>query len=134
MSRSVAKLSAYRVALVAKIQASQVWRDKDPNATPVTFLREELVVDHQEAKADLRAAASFERFPELAQACRDGRVARDKMDLILRIGSRNPARERALPRFMNIFIDLAAGGTVVAAAAGTRTVGRPGRSGDHGPG
>ena len=108
VSRSVAKLSAYRVALVAKIQASQVWRDKDPNATPVTFLREELVVDHHEAKADLRAAASFERFPELAQACQDGRVSRDKMDLILRIGSRNPARERALPRFMNIFIDLAA--------------------------
>ena len=108
VSRSVAKLSAYRVALVAKIQASQVWRDKDPNATPVTFLREELVVDHHEAKADLRAAAPFERFPELAQACQDGRVSRDKMDLILRIGSRNPARERALPRFMNIFIDLAA--------------------------
>ena len=37
VSRSVAKLSAYRVALVAKIQASQVWRDKDPNATPVTL-------------------------------------------------------------------------------------------------
>ena len=29
-----AKLSAYRVALVAKVQSSQVWREKDPNATP----------------------------------------------------------------------------------------------------
>ena len=108
VSRSAAKLSAYRVALVAKVQSSQVWREKDPNATPVSFLREELVVDHHEAKADLRAAESCERFPELAQACRDGRVARDKMDLILRVGLRNRQRERALPRFMNIFIDLAA--------------------------
>ena len=74
----------------------------------MSFLREELVVDHHEAKADLRAAESCERFPELAQACRDGRVARDKMDLILRVGLRNRQRERALPRFMNIFIDLAA--------------------------
>ena len=82
--------------------------EKDPNATPVSFLREELVVDHHEAKADLRAAESCERFPELAQACRDGRVDRDKMDLILRVGLRNRQRERALPRFMNIFIDLAA--------------------------
>ena len=108
VSRSAAKLSAYRVALVAKVQSSQVWREKDPNATPVSFLREELVVDHHEAKADLRAAESCERFPELAQACRDGRVDRDKMDLILRVGLRNRQRERALPRFMNIFIDLAA--------------------------
>ena len=83
--------------------------EKDPNATAASFLREELVLDHHEAKADLRAATSFERFPELAQACRDGRVSRDKMDLILRIGLRNPTRERALPRFMSIFIDLAAG-------------------------
>ena len=30
------------------------------------------------------------------------------MDLILRVGLRNRQRERALPRFMNIFIDLAA--------------------------
>ena len=63
VSRSAAKLSAYRVALVAKVQSSQVWREKDPNATPVSFLREELVVDHHEAKADLRAAESCERFP-----------------------------------------------------------------------
>ena len=109
VSRSAAKLSAYRVALVSKINSSQVWREKDPNATAASFLREELVLDHHEAKADLRAATSFERFPELAQACRDGRVSRDKMDLILRIGLRNPTRERALPRFMSIFIDLAAG-------------------------
>lgn len=109
VSRSAAKLSAYRVALVSKINSSQVWRERDPNATAASFLREELVLDHHEAKADLRAATSFERFPELAQACRDGRVSRDKMDLILRIGLRNPTRERALPRFMSIFIDLAAG-------------------------
>ena len=108
VSRSAAKLSAYRVALVAKIQASQVWRDNDPNATPASFLRGELALDHSEAKADLRAAESCERFPELAQACRDGRVARDKMDAILRVGLRTTQRERALPRFLNIFIDLAA--------------------------
>jgi hypothetical protein len=81
---------------------------KDPNASPSSYLREELVFDHHEAKKDLRAATSFDRFPELAQACRDGRVAREKMDLILQIGLRNRQRERALSRFMNIFIDLAA--------------------------
>lgn len=107
VSRSAAKLSAYRVALVSKVNSSQVWREKDPNATAASFLREELVLDRHEATADLRAATSFERFPELAQACRDGRVARDKMDLILRIGLRNPQRDRALPQFMAIFIDLA---------------------------
>ena len=96
VSRSAAKLSAYRVALVSKINKSQVWREKDPNATAASFLREELVLDHHEAKADLRAATSFERFPELAQACRDGRVSRDKMDLILRIGLRNPTREQGI--------------------------------------
>ena len=98
VSRSAAKLSAaYRVALVSKINSSQVWREKDPNATAASFLREELVLDHHEAKADLRAATSFERFPELAQACRDGRVSRDKMDLILRIGLRNPTRSGRCP-------------------------------------
>ena len=37
VSASAAKLSAYRVALVSKIQTSQVWRESDPNATAASF-------------------------------------------------------------------------------------------------
>lgn len=107
LARTVAKLSAYRVALVARVEASGIWKDEDSNATPESFLREELVVDRHEVAADLRAASSFDRFPLLKQACLEGLVSRDKMDLILRTGLRNQAREDALPQFMPIFVEMA---------------------------
>ena len=122
------------VALVAKIQASQVAGQKTErdagdvpargNSSWITRRRKRICGQQHHLNVS----------PNWLQALPGWSSSRDKMDLILRIGSRNPAREQALPRFMNIFIDLAAGGTVVAAAASTRTVGRPGRSGDHGPG
>lgn len=107
-TRSAAKLSSLRVALVAKVNSSQIWRDRGgPNTTAASFLREEHLLDHGEAKADLVAAQGCERFPELADACRAGCVSRDKVDLILRIGLRNRQREVALPAFIPIFIELA---------------------------
>lgn len=102
-----AKLDAYRVSLVAAIDASQVWRESDPNATPASFLRQEHVLDQRTAKSDLRAAKSFSRFPELEQACQDGRVSREKVDVILAFGLRTTQREAALGEFLRIFIDLA---------------------------
>lgn len=107
MTESSAKWNAYRVALVSRVESSQVWRESEPNATAASYLRQELVADHGEVKAALRAADSFDRFPELAKACREGRLSSDKMDLILRIGRRNPQREAALPEFLSIFIELA---------------------------
>lgn len=104
---SSAKLNAYRVALVDRIKSSQVWRADDPNATPASFLRQEHVLDSREAQSELRAADSFGRFPELEKACREGKLSRDKMNLILSFGLRNPQREAALPEFMSIFIELA---------------------------
>lgn len=102
-----AKVDALRVSLVATIQTSEVWRATDPNGTPASFLRREHLLDHHQARADLRAAESYARFPELAQACRDGRIGRDKVDVILGIGLRNPQRSEALPDFLHIFIGLA---------------------------
>lgn len=107
VTRTVAKLSAYRVALVARVNSSRVWQENSNHPNPGSFLREELVADHHEVATDLRAAASFGRFPLLADACREGRVSRDKMDLILRTGLRNQAREDALPQFMPIFVEMA---------------------------
>ena len=78
VAATAAKLSAYRVSLVSTIESSQVWRESDPNATAASFLRHEHVVDQREAKADLRAAHSFTRFPELERACRDGVLSREK--------------------------------------------------------
>ena len=107
VTASAAKLSAYRVSLVAKIQSSQVWRDTDPNATPASFLRQEHVVDQREAKADLRAAESFGRFPDLERACRDGLLSREKMDLIVSIGLRTREREAVFGEFVALFVDIA---------------------------
>lgn len=102
-----AKLDAYRVSLVAAINNSQVWRAADPNATPASFLRQEHVLDQRAAKSDLRAVQSFSRFPELEQACQEGRVSREKADAILSFGLRTPQRQAALGDFLRVFIDLA---------------------------
>ncbi|NQU36957.1 MAG: DUF222 domain-containing protein [Actinobacteria bacterium] len=102
-----AQLDAYRISLVATIRSSEVWRESDPNGTPASFLRNVHVMDHRQAKADLRTAAAFERFPELEQACRDGRVSREKVDAILSFGLRNKHREDALGEFLSIFVELA---------------------------
>jgi len=102
-----AQLDAYRISLVGTIQSSEVWRESDPNGTPASFLRNEHVMDHRQAKADLRTANAFARFPELEQACQDGRVGREKVDVILSFGLRNKHREAALGEFLSIFIELA---------------------------
>lgn len=107
VSASAAKLSAYRVALVSKIQTSQVWRESDPNATAASFLRQEHVVDHREARADLRAAESFGRFPDLQRACRVGKLSREKMDLIVSVGLRTAEREAVFGDFVALFVDIA---------------------------
>lgn len=107
LSVLAAKLDAYRVSLVSTIQSSQVWREDDPNGTPASFLRQQHLLDHRQAKADLRSAQSFDRYPELAQACRDGRISRDKVDTILSVGLSNSTREAALGEFIQIFVDLA---------------------------
>ena len=57
------------------------------------------VLDQRTAKSDLRAAKSFSRFPELEQACQDGRVSREKVDVILAFGLRTTQREAALGEF-----------------------------------
>jgi len=102
-----AQLDAYRISLVATIQSSEVWRESDPNGTPASFLRNEHVMDHWQAKADLRTARAFGRFPKLEQACREGRVSRAKVDVILSFGLRNSHREAALGEFISIFVELA---------------------------
>ncbi len=107
-----AQLDAYRVALVDTIRASEVWREDDPNGTPASFLRREHVMDHRQAKSDLRTAAAFARFPELEQACQAGRVSRAKVDVILAVGLRNTQRDTALGDFIGIFVDLAARVTI----------------------
>ena len=107
VAATAAKLSAYRVSLVSTIESSQVWRESDPNATAASFLRHEHVVDQREAKADLRAAHSFTRFPELERACRDGALSREKMDLIVSIGLRTEPREAVFGEFVALFVDLA---------------------------
>ena len=107
VSAFAAKLSAYRVALVSKIQTSQVWRESDPNATAASFLRQEHAVDHREAKADLRAAESFGRFPDLQRACRAGKLSREKMDLIVSVGLRTAEREAVFGDFVSLFVDIA---------------------------
>lgn len=103
-----AKLDACRVTLVSRIQDSDVWSQRNPAATAASFLREHHVLDVREAKSDLAAAESFQEFPALAAACRDGRVSRPKLDLITRTAMHSPARREAFGSFVEIFTDLAA--------------------------
>ncbi len=107
-----AQLDAYRVSLVDTIRTSEVWRETDPNGTPASYLRNEHLMDQRQAKSDLRTATAFTRFPELAQACRAGRVSRAKVDVILAVGLKNQHREDALGDFIAIFVDLAARVTI----------------------
>ena len=102
-----AKVDAYRLSLVAAIESSEVWRAADPNGTPASFLRQEHVLDQRTVRSDLRAAKSFGRFPELQRACLEGRISREKVDVILAFGLRTPQRESALGEFLSIFIELA---------------------------
>ena len=102
-----AMVDAFRVGLVAAIDTSEVWRESNPNATAASFLREQHTLDHGQARADLRAAESFDRFPVLGDACREGRVSRDKADLILSFGLRNATREAVFGEFVGIFTELA---------------------------
>ena len=107
VAQLAATVDALRVGLVNVVRDSEVWRDSDPNGTPASFLRQEHVLDQRHAKSDLRAAESFDRYPSLARAARDGAISREKVDLILMFGRRNIQREAALPEFIDIFIELA---------------------------
>lgn len=102
-----AKLDAYRLSLISAIDSSEVWRAADPNGTPASFLRQEHVLDQRTARSDLRAAKSFVRFPDLERACVEGRISREKVDVMLGFGLRTAAREAALGEFLGIFIELA---------------------------
>lgn len=102
-----ARVDALKVSLVSRVRMSDVWRESDPNGTPASFLRQEHTLDHRQVKAELRLAQAYDRFPELEQACRSGRLSRDKVEVILSIGLRNEQRSEALGSFLRIFIELA---------------------------
>ena len=103
-----AKLDAYRVELVAVIATSSVWSQSAPNATMASFLRAEHLLDHRHAAADVRVARAFRTYPALADACHDGRVSREKADLIIAVGEHNQTRADVLAQFMDTFITIAA--------------------------
>ncbi len=103
-----AKLDAYRVELVAVIANSSVWSQSAPNATMASFLRAEHLLDHRHASADVRVARAFRTYPALADACHDGRVSREKADLIIAVGEHNQTRADVLAQFMDTFITIAA--------------------------
>jgi hypothetical protein len=99
-------VDALRVGLVKVVAASEVWREQNANATPASFLREQHTLDHRQAVSDVRAADSFAMYPQLARAARDGTLSRDKIDLILAFGLRNPERAKELPDFLDIFVEM----------------------------
>lgn len=99
-----AVVDAWRVELVRVVNRTQVWREQDGNATPTSFLRNELGLDHRDAAADVRAATAFESYPELATAARSGLLSRDKVDVVLGVGLRTPERIAAFGDFVDTFI------------------------------
>lgn len=99
-----AVVDAWRVELVRVVNRTQVWRGQDGNATPTSFLRNELGLDHRDAAADVRAATAFETYPELATAARSGLLSRDKVDVVLGVGLRTPERIAAFGDFVDTFI------------------------------
>lgn len=103
----VAVADGLRLAAVAQIEASQVWRD-EVNGTAASFLRRHHLRDHSEAGRDLKAVNLLSEFPVLQQAVDAGRVSRAHVDVIARIGLRTSAREQVLGRFMHIFVETAA--------------------------
>ena len=101
------KLDAYRVALVSRIEKTEVWRESDPNGTAVSYLRRELTLDHREAKADLRLCVGFDGYPAVAEALRAGHITRAAAELIVSIGLRNQQRQQAFPHYIALFIEVA---------------------------
>ncbi|MFZ1361542.1 MAG: DUF222 domain-containing protein [Candidatus Nanopelagicales bacterium] len=112
VSELSAKLDAYRIALVTRVDKTEIWRESDPNGTALSYLRRELTLDHREAKADLKLAEGLEDVPELAEALRTGHITRAAADLILSIGQRNPQRQAMFPQYVSLFIQIASNGTL----------------------
>lgn len=102
-----AKIDSYKTELVGKVKRSEVWRETDANGTAASFLRRELNVDQREVQSDLRAAAAFDEFPELAAAMQCGDIGRAAVDMILSFALRNQQRREALPLFVESFIKYA---------------------------
>lgn len=103
VTTAAADLDALRLALVGRVEESEVWR-QDANGTANSWLRSQHTLDHRSAQADLRAARALRNYPALREAAESGALTRAHIDAILAIGEANEVRRRALGDFMHIFV------------------------------
>lgn len=107
VDRLIAQAQALRVNVIGRIDATSAWRAIDPQGDTESFLRRQHTLDHQQAKADVRAADAFAEFPVIAQAAHSGSISRDKIDAIVAAGTRTAKRKDAFELAAPMFTKLA---------------------------
>lgn len=102
----IAKLDSLKLALVSRIDESDIWRD-DPNGTLQSYLRRLHGRDHRESSSDVRAADFIKAFPQAKSAAEAGKLSRAHIDVMVSVGTRNEQRREVLADFLHIFIQIA---------------------------
>ena len=98
----IARAEAYRVAVIARIDAHAV-SERDT----MVMLKGRHHLDHSQAAADLRAVRALQDYPELEQAADAGVLSRPVLDAITTTASRSPHRKAAMHQAAPEFIQLA---------------------------
>lgn len=98
----IGQAEAYRVALVHQLGAQE-----PATGDAVARLKQEHHLDHGQAVADVRAGRALAALPKLRAAAEEGRLPRPALDAIVATGTRNAAREAALPEAVDTFIEMA---------------------------